>query len=235
MINFEECPNCHIQGRRKTLAVYEDGHKYCFFCSLYKPGNKIAALKASLEKEDGIIKLPYDSSKVIPKDIAQWLGTYDITRMDVLYHNIQWSEQNKFLIFPYYSDTRELLGWQGRDFKPNPKSKWYSQGNLKDIFHVLGNFNERKVVLVEDIISCIKLSHFTNCLCLFGSSPPDSVIARIRTFYDYCDVWLDPDAHSKAVKVKYKLEMIGVKSRVILSERDPKETSEEQIKKFLTA
>jgi hypothetical protein len=221
MLEMDQCPQCHIIGRRKTLARYEDGHAYCFYCSYYEKGSYVKSMTSQSER-DGFSPIPKDATTTVIGPGMEWLRKYELTRLDVLYHGIMWSESTKLLIFPFKIDD-VLLGWQARDFKPDAKSKWFSQGNLRDIFHVLGKHEDRVVVLVEDIISAIKVSRFKNSLCLFGSSPPDDVLARIKTFYDRAYVWLDADAQDKAMKACKKLEMMGVNATPIFSQQDPKE------------
>lgn len=42
VVRKEQCPECAAHGRDRSqdnLAVYDDGHKYCFACSTYIPGD----------------------------------------------------------------------------------------------------------------------------------------------------------------------------------------------------
>lgn len=221
---FEECPKCHIIGKRKTFAVYDDGHKYCFYCSHYQPATtRLTALRKA-DVDSGVIRLPYDASPVLSLTAIEWLAKYELTRMDALYHTLLWSTSHQFLIFPFTVDDR-LLAWQARDFKENSKTKWFSQGNLRELFHIVGNFPEREVVLVEDMVSCMKVGKFKNTLCLFGSSPPADVLARLPIFYDKAYIWLDPDAHPKVPLICKKLSMIGMSAVPIFTDGDPKESS----------
>jgi hypothetical protein len=221
MQEMEQCPECHIPGKRKTLARYEDGHGYCFYCSYYEKGDFVKMM-TNKEEHQGFKPIPRDASTTVIGAGMEWLRQYELTRVDVLYNDIMWSESNQLLIFPFKADE-VLLAWQARDFKPDAKSKWFSQGNLRDIFHILGNHSEREIVLVEDIVSAIKVARYKNAMCLFGSSPPDDVLARVKTFYDKAYVWLDADAQDKAMKACKRLEMMGVKATPFFTTRDPKE------------
>ena len=227
MMEMEQCPQCHIPGRRKTFARYEDGHGYCFYCSFYEKGNFVKMMDNRSERQ-GLMPIPRDATTTVTGAGMDWLRKYELTRVDTLYHNIMWSEATKLLIFPFYADE-VLLAWQARDFKDNPKTKWFSQGNLRELFCILGNHPEREVVLVEDIVSAIKVSRYKNALCLFGSSPPDDVLARIKTFYDKAYVWLDADAQDKAMKACRTLEKMGVKSTPLFTQQDPKEHTYAQL------
>ena len=49
LISRERCPSCASAGRdtsHDNLAVYDDGHKYCFSCNYYQGADK-------LETKDG--------------------------------------------------------------------------------------------------------------------------------------------------------------------------------------
>ena len=58
-----ECPNCRSKGKDKhkdNLAVYDDGHTYCFSCGTYTPGNIIS--KINKQKQNKYIKGPFCQS-----------------------------------------------------------------------------------------------------------------------------------------------------------------------------
>jgi hypothetical protein len=180
-----------------------------------------------IERQE-FMPIPRDATTTVIGPGMEWLQQYELTRMDILHNDVMWSESRQQLIFPFKTDG-VLLAWQARDFKPDAKTKWFSQGNLRELFHVLGNHQEREVVLVEDIVSAIKVSRYKNTLCLFGSNPPDDVLARIKTFYDKAFVWLDADAQDKAMKACRTLEKMGVESLPLFTVKDPKENTYAEI------
>lgn len=233
MIEMEECPKCHLEGRRKTLARYEDGHAYCFYCSYYDAGNGSDPRVYFNKDEDAAIRLPYDCEPTLPVVARDWLQKYGITRKESLFLNCMWSPSNQYLVFPFYSETKELLAWQARDFKENPKYKWFSQGDLSDLLLIYGVFGERTVVLVEDVLSAVKVSRHANALCLFGSTPKKDVIIRASRFYKDFAIWLDPDANKSALRISKICNLLDCTSRIIVTSQDPKEHSDSEIKKYL--
>lgn len=236
------CPQCRSLGNDKTgdnLAVYSDGHSWCWSCGYYVSGNGILRFK-SRESTERVVKhevvLPSDSDVCYPSRALEWVGHYDLTRNDLLNHNVLWSESYKRLIFPIYGDTG-LIAYQGRYFGEEPKKpKWWGVGDLKNTFHILGK-STSQLVLVEDIVSAIKLSRFTMAMPLFGSHVGVTRFKRLYSLYKdtvEVSIYLDPDKRREALLEARRGVLCGLKTRVIYSERDPKEESINNLKKILT-
>jgi hypothetical protein len=231
-IEMEECPSCHIPGSKKTFAKYTDGHGYCFYCSHYESGHILTVLERKSDEPE-TIKLPYDAQNEIPVKCLIWLAQYEISRQELLSHGIMYSESKDFLVFPYYGDDKQLVAWQGRDFKPNPKSKWYSKGPLEDVYKFCGDRSNRCVV-VEDIVSAIKVGRFCQAMPIFGTNCKSRRLASLKLLgIDELIVWLDPDAAFKAFSITQEAKYYGIKSRMISALKDPKEHLNSEIKNIL--
>lgn len=241
LVRQERCPACAKQGKDRganNLAVYSDGHEYCYSCGYYVSGSGISRFKSRVHQEPITkheVVLPSDSDVCYPTRALEWVGHYDLTRNDLLNHNVLWSESYKRLIFPIYGDTG-LIAYQGRYFGEEKRPKWWGVGDLKNTFHILGK-SSSQLVLVEDIVSAIKLSKFTMAMPLFGSHVGAVRFKRLYSLYKdtvEVSIYLDPDKRREALLEARRGVLCGLKTRVIYSERDPKEESINNLKKILT-
>ena len=232
VIRKEACPECRRIGNDKSgdnLAVYSDGHEYCYRCG-YISGRKI--LTTTERKPISQIVLPADVTTELPFEARAWLGQYQLARLDLNRNHIMWSEKWSRIIFPYFNEN-ELLAWQGRYVGTDKtKAKWFSQGKIHEIIHPV-QVTKRKAILVEDIVSAIKVSRQRGAIPIFGSSISAKQILRLKTVVDEVWYWLDPDMRTKSVKMARTSEMLGLKAHVIFSDHDPKEHSHDDIANIL--
>lgn len=251
MSNFlrhTQCPRCATAGKDKNgnnLGVYADGSVFCFSCGYRRSAKGIERLKAATSARtttlESQICLPGDVEFSIPQRAWDFLGQYQLTKEDVNEHRIMWSEQWQRLIFPYF-DGERLCGWQGRYLgDPHPvgknPAKWFSQGNLQDLLHICGqnskNADQCGIVLVEDIISAIKVGHMYPASPLFGSHLSTKQAVRYAVFFTDLILWLDFDKATYSMSKSQHLRDLNLVSRSVITEKDPKEYSEKEIQKFL--
>lgn len=233
LVEYKECPHCHIQGRKKTCAVYSDGHTYCFWC---KRGTKARYQGQSIQPvyNPEQIVLPPNLTGFIPKKAQDWLGQYYLGWQDIINHKVMWNDQRQRLVFPYYIND-ELVGWQGRYFGVNPKEpKWFSRGKLHELMYTLGS-DRSCVVLVEDIVSAININKagYTSAP-LFGTDISGNKLKQIKQLgYNIVTFWLDNDAAPKAANAYGLALVMGLNARMIITEKDPKGYSDKEIKEYL--
>lgn len=235
--HYEECPHCHIDGRKKTYAVYTDGHCYCFWCKRGTRAKYRGQQTQVNHDEPAKIVLPPNLTGFIPKKAQDWLGQYYLGWQDIIDHKVMWNDQRQRLVFPYYIND-ELVGWQGRYFGVDPKEpKWFSQGKLHESVYtihpdVLGD--RSSVVLVEDIISAIRVGSCGACIPLFGTNLSGARLGLIKSLgYNIVTFWLDNDAAPKAAKAYGLALAMGLNARMVITDKDPKEYSDLKIKEFL--
>ena len=240
-LGHEPCPNCRRIGNDRNgdnLAVYSDGHKYCFRCNYLETASGIQKLQTS-SRDNGsttstTITLPSDVDEELPARAVQWLAKYSLTRQDITNNTLLWSEYYQRIIFPYLSPDG-LLGWQGRYLGTDTnKAKWFSQGKLHEFMHVVGNRQSRVCVLVEDIVSAIKVAHNTNVCAspLFGSHISLAKLLRYKKMFDKIIIWLDDDMKTKVVKYSQLANSIGLPVSTVYTTHDPKEIDDATIKEL---
>lgn len=243
LLHHQQCPKCAAIGKDRNndnLGIYSDGHHYCFSCGYFVPSDKIARFKRAQNEVrerdlNSAIALPTDVTTVIPTEAELWIRQYEIPTTTLKKHLVVWSERWQRLIFPYFING-ELVAWQGRYFGDNPetkrKKKWFSQGQLDEILYVL-NAKATSLCLVEDIVSAIKLEPYVAVSPLFGSVISNKRLLRIAKFYSNIIIWLDPDKQKEAMQFAENARTLGLQATVVLSSKDPKEHTKEEIEQYL--
>lgn len=234
VIRKEQCPKCRELGNDRSgdnLAVYSDGHTFCFACG---HGNRRTGINRTTKPNETAVVLPRDITTELPTAAKDWLKQYGITRLETTKHHLMWSEHWSRLIFPYF-DSTGLLAWQGRYIGPEKTAaKWFSQGKIHEIIHPI-NIIAESAVLVEDIVSAIVVSRHCGVIPIFGSSISNRQFIRYKNLVSNITIWLDPDMRGKSVKLANQARLLGLEANVIFSDKDPKEHTNEEVHDILTA
>ncbi len=218
-----QCPVCPSSD---AYTEWGNGTAKCFSCG-YRPRDSVEAtlqrLKSSHENEKkNWVSLPADYNHYIPPKALVWLQKYGITDKEMRKHRIGYSEEKSLLVFPVFFDA-ELLMWQGRYFGEDQDfRKWTTHGS-KDVFYLPEEWEDDTIVVVEDIVSAIKVSRIINCTCLFGSAMPDRLLRRTQALFKRAKVWLDPDKKKESIEMAMAMIERGIPTTVVLTDRDPKE------------
>jgi len=173
-VKHTRCPKCQENGKDRSgnnLAIYDDGSSYCFSCGFSETATGIQRFTTKKVEPRRGISLPADVDEFLPEVARNFLKQYELTEHDTKVNLVLWSSTWERLCFPIFDDTG-LIAWQGRYLGNDPKkAKWFSQGDLKNIIHLVGHRSSEQVVLTEDLISAIKVGKVSN-LCaspIFGS------------------------------------------------------------------
>jgi len=230
-----QCPRCVSIGKDRShdnLAVYPDGSKYCFSCGYWESTKQLPNFKNRSKKPVVSIALPEDITANIPIEIKQYLKQFNITDRDISKYHIYWSPIEQRICFPIQINNM-LLGWQGRSLTRKPK--WFSQG-LDDFVIYLTNNKTNTIVLVEDIISAINVGKQPlSCCCLFGSIVSLRRIQQLHKLrYDKFILWLDKDKERESIKRAEELRCLGFNCYSLVTDKDPKYYTQDEIKNLLT-
>ena len=230
----ESCPQC---GSKDNLGVWDDGHKFCFGCKYYESGtitiHSVFNPQEPIEHKES--DFPYDANEDIPAEALKWLLKYHITFQLQKEFGILWSNRRQMLCWKIYGVSGNLLGWQGRCFAKDAKTKYFSQGKIHEDLCILSREFPipSTVVLVEDFISAIRVSEYLPCMPLWGCTCGLNALGELKKRFSTILVWLDGGKLDNARKIGLNASMVGLKSGVIYTSRDPKEYSSEEIDKFL--
>lgn len=239
-IQHVQCPKCADEGKDRNgnnLAVYSDNSQYCFSCGHYVSAKGFSKYTEKVNRDGVALGLPYDVATELPEVAWNFLRQYALTEQDVKQHVILWSQHWQRLCFPVFGDD-SLLAWQGRYLGTEKgKAKWFSQGDLNNTLHLVGNKKANTIVLTEDLISAIKVGHIPT-LCampIFGSHVSTQRLLRLKKLYGTLNVliWLDKDKQKESVKFTKNANLLGINSRSIITDKDPKEYTEEEIHKWV--
>jgi hypothetical protein len=248
IIQRSRCPECAKHSKdnhHDNLATYSDGHSYCYSCGYYTNSSGIAKIKNeesnSSKKEPTIITIPYDFNTKIPFKCFKWLNKYlDINTILYLTKNnlLGYSNYYQRLLFLFLDENNNLLAWQGRYFGNQAnKPKWLTSGKIHDILAILpkDSNNHGELILVEDIISAHKVALSGKQVApLWGSVILPSLLTRLTLLgYNKLIIWLDPDKRKESIKFKQKCETYGFQTKIIFSDKDPKDYSLNEIDELL--
>ena len=245
-VRHEPCPGC---GSKDNLARYDDGHGHCFGgCGHWEPPTVSAIferLRAVSQKEpivktfnaNNLLMPPDDTSKFLGVPALQWLAKYGILFNEA--KEFLWSEERKWLIYPLYSaralrdhGAKILIAWQARNFsKLWPKPKYLSRGPIGDCLHILGPEKGTTLILVEDVISAIKVARGGRSVYpLFGSNISLKMLTMLTTRFRRLGVWLDMDKAKESLKTTSRASQLGYEEVFsVITEKDPKEYTNEEI------
>ena len=218
------CPKC---GSRDNLGEYED-HFWCFGCKYHMRKTDTASLRLRLNRhnteEQSVMKL--SNIKELPRKAMEWLLSYGISQEEIDKYGIEWNVKEDMLVL-----LQTARYWQARTFNSR-RPKYMSEGSKPLTIYGQGD----TIVIVEDIISAIKISrlHDEYCACpVLGSSLSYDMENQIVEKYKKSAVWLDRDKAKNALRISRKLKQRGLESRVVVTDEDPKEYSKGEIRTWL--
>jgi DNA primase len=182
------------------------------------------------------VALPFDFSRTdIPLAALTWLRKYGITDNEVAHFRFGYSPRLERLILPVFKSDG-LVYWQGRYLGTDPDKPKYLNVRAKgraDVFFTRNTCNTKNVVLVEDILSAIKVGRVTGACALLGSHVPDSLLTFLSG-RGTIRVWLDRDKARVGIKAARRIAALtGRPCFPVITPLDPKEYSEIKIEKLV--
>ena len=230
------CHNCGTSGF-KGIGERTPKQTLDYFNMLHQEVTK-DAITNTVKK----ISLPKDFTLDIPTKALLWVYKYGITDSEIKLFRFGWSETLQRLILPVYQDE-QLIYYQGRTFDPITKtnSKYLNirQAGAKNVFfrrNTLHNSHDsismdiHRLVIVEDILSCIKVGRYVDSLALLGSYVPKTLYNILESYLSVY-LWLDQDKIKESIKYSKSINsVVGIPARVVSTVLDPKECNDQTIK-----
>jgi ribosomal protein S27AE len=213
-IKMHPCPRCNS---RDNLAEYHNGF-YCFGCGYTK--SKIKRLDERTE-----VKTSKDITltKNLNRDALKWLLGYNLTKDEI--DKFYFAEKYGKNLLVLYADANY---WVARNMDDG--IKYLSSGEKPFIKFGDGN----TLVFVEDIISAIKVGRQYTAVPMLGSKPKTDWW-KYAQGYDKVVIWGDRDKATDNIRLARKArEITGKQVQTIITEKDPKEYNNEEIKNILT-
>lgn len=227
MTHFVKHIPCTSCGSSDARALYADGGEFCFSCCAYKPAHGTVpwAVK-EVEPVEVTLALPDDANYNFPPKCIEWFQQYDVNVEEIIKYGILWSEKKQQLLFSFnkISDPHTLGCIQARSFANHITRKYINQGKVDDVLPIFyAKEPSNPIVLVEDAISALKVARVYDAMPLLGSHIPyHKVLALKNSGHREVVVWLDHDKYTTAMEICEKFQLVGVKTRVICTDLDPK-------------
>lgn len=236
------CPRC---GSSDARAVYVSGSSYCFSCRYLFP-SKISPYVQEHQDTPRFhnLALPDDCGFDYSPLCLQWVGKYGLSTNELIEQRVLWSPSRQQLIFTWYDESDHILLWQARNFKEGAK-KYFTRGVpdecLPIYYHrgrqgIVEEINRRRLVIVEDCVSAIKIARMSDSMPCLGSDINRGKLSRLRAYYGPSwgiVVWLDSNMYHKAQKIAQRLCFLGMNARAVYTELDPKCYDDDEISKII--
>ncbi len=184
---------CFLCGGRGG-TYYSDGYS-CYSCganvNLQADVTKPPKLKEILKFPEGITFDP-DGFTL---DVREWLAAAGISDNLIKKYSIGCVPKLNSVVLPVFINT-ELKSYTTRSFNKNKKSKhkYITRGSKKASRVLHGEEKDpHTLVLVEDILSCIRVAEYLPCFCLQGTSISDKMVDSLTQKYFKIIIWTDAD------------------------------------------
>ena len=234
-------PSCS-EGKNKALAIAKTGQGWVWHCHRCEqhgfksaenlsPQRTMDWIKSAKEKPQVYkrdIKLPEDFTVTIPLKGKAWLYGKGITDEQIKRYNFGYSSHYDRVILPVYEHiiAKKLIFWEGRYLgtpdRDHPKYMKVSESNRKDIYFIADGNKSETVVLVEDILSAVRVGEVTDCYAMLYAFVPDIVVWTLSKLYKNIIIWLDPDKQSDMVDYVLRYRSFGLNVHIMISALDPK-------------
>ncbi len=198
-----DAPRCHS---RDAKTLYDDGHSYCFSCHTYsKSEHKMGTVTQIRAARTN----PYPHR--VPVSIRNcpqnelWLEKYFLTDEEIAKYFF-YAPISQRHVFAHGEGTEDEY-YEARTVVEHIRPKTLSYGDKPTIF--LGDQDERTLVVVEDIVSAIRVGRQYGSLPLFGSYLSVGQMGKIKTAgYKNCVIWLDCDKYNFGMEYAKQMGML---------------------------
>lgn len=164
---------------------------------------------------------------------------YGLFMSELLKNKFRFNPKRKSVVMPIFNANNFDVGVVDRDFfngrKPKAITYWFN--DVPKVHFPAGWDNkvgreDYPLVIVEDIISAIKVSRFLPCVALLGSHLSDNVVQHIHKFFNKIIISLDDDAINNSLKAKRKYGVLFEGFKIIHTPQDPKDMSIARLNTF---
>jgi hypothetical protein len=239
-----ECPNC---GEKKFSVTNRDGSGYlynCFRascgCRGYIPlgGKSLFATDAPIAPREE--SRPYSGPLYAPnpEDLVLLNAVYGFTPEHVSRSGVRFTIDGN-AAYPIYANDRTVKGTHLRYRKFSPgRAKAYTHMNSQTVTKSSWYTSPAgcpSLMIVEDIPSAVRASHYMDTMALLGTSLDPRDIPLIAAKYTEVFVALDPDADEAALRVRNWLAGWVDWLYVMKLPRDIKDMREEELGDYMAS
>lgn len=220
-IQFHPCPKC---GSKDNLAEYSENF-HCFGCGYHKRKNTLARVRSlnavdELKSED--VSKGITLNKTLAVEARKWLLWYGLTEEEMQQFTYDYEND---VLYLFFSESYRV----GRVFATDTKTRYTSKGKKPVLRYGKGD----TCVLVEDIISAIKVGRNYTAIPMLGAKPTEEIIQALDD-YDEVVLWGDADKMRENIVVRNKLsERLGKQVKLCFTSLDPKCYTDLEVKTTL--
>jgi len=214
----------------------------CFRCGAYGIHNTghYEAPSKYLEPSRLPVTLPKDSDNNKnnwPPQAKVWVNKAQLTDEEIDKLGLTYSKSMRRILAPLYADHR-LDGYIARKlFDDDPAPKYFVKTKARQPKAQHFKCGGNTVVLVEDVLSGVKVSRHASCISLLGTNFSDTTLEMMLAGgYSKAVIWLDDDnalVQAKQRALKNKLELYMDVQLVKGLGKDPKECDDAEIKSVI--
>lgn len=235
------CPYCgggDTKEKSFPITRLPDGIIYnCYRAKCGKAGF-IPSRGSSLDyvvphKEKEFVPRPYEYKleKLDENQIRFFRSSFSLVDKEIRDNGIKYSPEHSRYYFPLFNRRGYDVGGIARSYKKaSPKSLTYWTHDGPRLHYPRTETNSETCVLVEDIVSGIRVARFLPAIVLLGTSLNKQQVAAIATDYKNVICALDPDATQVSITHK-KRHGLSFRNFLIapLSKKDPKDMTDKEI------
>lgn len=207
----------------------------------YSPSSKAGDDKGT-DKQDSsrsLISFPYDAVNQVSRwgnvDAKVWVLKYGLDMAAINTAGICWSDKFSSILFPRYLDGN-LVAFQTRKFPAGDGPKYLSYGDSNSPYDALqGSVVGSTVVLVEDMLSALKVSQIAPACHLGGTSLKEPLMRHLLQSYNKFVIMLDNDnwqVRTNQIKLLRKLSTYA-QAYIVPIDKDPKEFAISELRMLL--
>jgi twinkle protein len=232
-VRHESCPKC---GSRDNLGRYSDGGAYCFGCH-YREGPDSNEYRPAFGRVVDSQRETAPLVQGIPREaVAAYLHRYGLTVHELLAYRPFFGERGTSLGFEYRDKEGTIVATQTRNLDPSyrTKTKYFNVGTTYSVFDLMSPHRGTKVVITEDKLSAIKVARHVDAIPALGTVFQLHKIVELKNRgYQSIVVWLDQDKWREGREIADQAKWLGLSAKALLTEKDPKEYTDEQILEYL--
>lgn len=190
------------------------------------------------------VKLPSDMSmdfKSFPVRVRSYLSKCGVSAAELSAYGIGWSEKWERLILPLYRGS-DVEGFQARYFgdetdQPKYITRYKNSGDFYQNFPARSATDDGLCVIVEDMLSAVRVAKQFNAVCLYGTEMSDKCLDLVVNSYERAIIWTDYDNYvvrKKGTAMRRRLTSLGIDAKILMSVTDPKHYTDEEIMGYVS-
>ena len=245
-----QCPFCLKQNGDFAVTKVENGLLYkCFRVACDSKGfipsnlgewnNRKVTPVSSIVRESE--EYPFESHiiNLSEEQILYLRNKFNLTNEEVILNKIKWCNRTERVIYPILSQDGDTKGYVSRYYKELSDKKydgiksrtyWINRSNnyYNVSFPYCNNYDVDGIfVLVEDIISSIRVARHVQCVALLSNSIPTNAMKFFLG--KNIVIVLDNDATVHALKIKQRYSLFFNSCQVISIDKDPKNMGNDEL------